>query len=150
MNTVVHDLSDLLSEGTNSEKMQIEESISSATTQDEILDVSSENYFDEHVNEFRRYFIEHREQLEEGQNHGVLLESLQAAAKFLLAYPGISYSGIRVDFDGYVDKEWFLSAENPGDEPVDSAFWGDGDGAMSIKFVSSDATEFALISGPYG
>ena len=32
MNTVVHDLSDFLTEWTNSEKEQIEESISSATT----------------------------------------------------------------------------------------------------------------------
>lgn len=125
-------------------------SVSSAVTQDEILDILSDNDFKEHVNEFRQYLIERREQLEEGENPDVLLESLKAAAMFLLTYPGIGYSGIRVDYEGNVDIEWCLSSENFGEDSDDSAFWGDGDGAMAIKFISADAIEFALLSGPYG
>ncbi len=143
-------LSDYPAEIVKDKVEQVNERVLSLKTQDEILDLLAEYNYGEHINEFRRYLGERGDHIENEENPNIDYESLQAAAKFLLVHSDINYSGLRADSDGHIDIEWCLSSENIEDDPDDSTFWGDGEGAMAIKFISGDAIEFALLSGPYG
>lgn len=99
--------------------------------------------------EYLQGYLERRKaDLEEGEYPGIRLDSLKAAVRFLLLYDDLPYSAIRADFDGYAYHGWFLSSRH-SERHEDDVFWVDGDGQITLRFVTLNLIEFAMISGPW-
>ena len=115
-------------------------------SQEELLDVLDQAGFERQVESFRQHVLDRQDYVEEGGHPDAQLESLKAAAQFLVKY-NPPYSDIEADFEGKIEFEWMLSPKVV--EPdIDQEFWDDGSGYMAIRFVSSKAIEFAMLSGP--
>ena len=129
------------------EKQEALEKIVSAEDQEEVLNLLTERGLSTVVEGFRQYLVRREKSLEEGESPGVNLDSLKAVAQFLVSYD-LPHSAIKADFEGNADLEWFLSSRRKENHP-DDEFWGEGDGQMILRFVSSKAIEFAVLSGPW-
>lgn len=120
--------------------------IDRSKSQEELMSVLDHAGFTEQVESFRQHVLDRQDYVEEGGHPDSKMESLKAAAHFLVKY-NPPYSDIEADFDGNVELEWMLSPEVVGPD-IDQEFWDDGSGYMAIRFVSSSAIEFAMLSGP--
>lgn len=120
--------------------------IQHSETQDELLGILDRIGFSRQVESFRQHVLDRQEYVGESGHPDAKLESLKAVARFLINY-NPPYSDIEADLDGNVEMEWLLSSEG-GKLDIDHEFWGDGSGYMAIRFVSSKAIEFAMLSGP--
>lgn len=129
------------------EKQEALEKIVSAEDQEEVLNLLTERGLSTVVEGFRQYLVRREKSLEEGESPGVNLDSLKAVVQFLVSYD-LPHSAIKADFEGNADLEWFLSSRRKENHP-DDEFWGEGDGQMILRFVSSKAIEFAVLSGPW-
>ena len=121
--------------------------IQHSKNEEEVLRILKGAGFSRHVESFRQNIMDYQEYEEEGEQPGVNLDSLKAVARFLVNHRP-PYSDIDMDADGNVGMEWLLSSSQGGLDP-DAQFWGEGEGYMAIRFVSSKAIEFAMLSGPW-
>ena len=120
--------------------------IDRSKSQEELMVILDRAGFTEQAESFRQHVLDRQDYVEEGGHPGSKLESLKAAVQFLVKY-NPPYSDIEADFEGNVELEWMLSPRVV--EPdIDQGFWDDGSGYMAIRFVSSKAIEFAMLSGP--
>ena len=120
--------------------------IDRSKSQEELMGILDHAGFAKQVESFRQHVLDRQDYVEEGGHPDSKLESLRAAAQFLVRY-NPPYSDIEADFEGNVEFEWMLSPRVV--EPdKDQDFWGDGSGYMAIRFVSSKTIEFAMLSGP--
>ena len=116
--------------------------------QDEVLEVLIESGLEREVEELQKYLEVRDSETEDGECPGIRLDSLKAVSRFLISHEDLPYSAIKADFDGYADLEWFLpSWLQEGEE--DDMFWGEGDGQVVLRFVTSNLVEFAMLSGPW-
>ena len=121
--------------------------IQHAKNEEKVLHIMGRAGFSRQAESFRQDLMDCLENEEEGEHPGVNLDSLKASARFLVNCSP-PYSDLDMDADGNVGMEWLLSPSQAERDP-DAEFWGDGQGYMAIRFVSSKAIEFAMLSGPW-
>ena len=115
--------------------------------QQEVIAVLEEAGLLRQVESFHQHLSDRNDYVRESDHLGARLESLKAASRFLINYDP-PYSDIEADLEGNVEMEWLLSSK-PVKPDIDHDFWGNGSGYMAIRFVSSRAIEFAMLSGPW-
>ena len=133
------------------EREALRERIFAAVTHDEILDILARNGLSRHVEDYHAYLKWRREGLEEGESPGIILQSLQSWAWFLISYAGptsLPYAMIDADHDGCVELEWRLSPVADENDP-DDAYWGNGHGIAVLRFYPSYLNSLSILSGPY-
>lgn len=115
--------------------------------QEEVLAILERAGLLRQVESFHQHLSDRNDYVRESDHPGARLESLKAASRFLINYDP-PYSDIEADLEGNVEMEWLLSSK-PVKPDIDHDFWGNGSGYMAIRFVSSRAIEFAMLSGPW-
>lgn len=121
--------------------------IQQSNSTEEVLLVLKDVGFSRQVESFHQHMLLHQEYEEESNCFYVNLESLKAAASFLVVYAP-PYSDLETNSEGNVEMEWLLSSKQNSWDP-DESFWEEGEGYMAVCFVSLKAIEFALLSGPW-
>ena len=116
--------------------------------EDELLNTLKSGGFSKEAETYRQHLERRKEEFEHCEFTNVKFESLKAVARFLVSHD-LPFSEINADHEGNADLEWLLSSEQEEDDQ-DEDFWGDGDGHMILRFVSSKSIRFAILSGPWG
>ena len=104
-----------------------------------------------HVENYKAYLEWRQEDLEEGESPGVVLQSLQSWAWFLVSYAQpkkLPLARMKADFDGCIELIWRLSPERVSGDP-DNGYWGNGRGIAILKFYPSYLNYLSILSGPY-
>ena len=117
----------------------------------DVLNVLSRNDLVQYVEDYHRY-IEHRQEiLEDGESPGIILQSLQSWAWFLIDFvkpSKIPYAKIDADFDGCIELTWRLSSEKLPHDP-DNEYYGNGRGLVHLTFFPSYLNYLSVFSGAY-
>ena len=130
---------------------ELRQELFEANTYEDVLEILHKNNLDNCVHDYLSYLELRQEDLEDGESPGVILQSLQSWAWFLIdcAEPmGLPYAEFNADFDGCVELEWRLSGESRWEDP-DAKYWGNGKGIAVLRFYPSLLNAFSILSGPY-
>lgn len=119
-----------------------------AETQDEVLAVLKGAGFSKQEKKLRQDLADRKEGLEDGEHPGIRFESLHAVARFMVSNHELSFSSLKVDFSGSADLSWYLSPRQQ-EHDGDDKFWVDGGGQITLRFVTPNLIEFAMLSGPW-
>ena len=133
------------------EREALRERIFATDTHDEVLDILARNGLSRYVEDYNAYLRWRREGLEEGESPGIILQSLQSWAWFLISYAeptSLPYTMIDADHDGCIELEWRLSPDADENDP-DDAYWGNGHGIAVLRFYPSYLNSLSVLSGPY-
>ena len=121
-------------------------------THDELLEFMAANDLEDYVDDYYDYLQDRQDELEEGENPELILQSLQSWAWYLIDYAlpeEIPYVKVRADFDGCVRLVWRLSEELMPNDP-NNEYFGNGKGIISITFYPSLLNYISVMSGAYG
>ena len=121
--------------------------LESSKNQEEVIAILEKAGLFRQVESFRQHVSDRNDYVGESDHPDAKLDSLKAAARFLINYDP-PYSDLEADLEGNVEMEWLLSSVSVKPDS-DHEFWGEGSGYMAIRFVSSRAIEFAMLSGPW-
>ena len=120
-------------------------------THEKVLEVLFQNNFGRYVKDYYAYLNWRQEDLDEGESPGIILQSLQSWAWFLISYAApkkLPFAKVKADFDGCIELVWRLSTEPIQDDP-DNEHWGNGRGIAVLKFFPSYLNSLSILSGPY-
>ena len=134
------------------EQESLRQSVFTTETHDEVLKIMEEHELDQHVEDYHSYLKYRQEDLDEEQSRGIILQSLQSWAWFLLddevRSSRIPYPNITADYFGSIDLIWRLSPEQrPGD--FDSQYYGEGKGVIILRFLPSYLNYLSVLSGAF-
>ena len=115
-----------------------------SSNHEQVLDTLFQVGFEREVSEFHKELGEIEE---DDESSKVCLDSLKAAARFLITYD-VPYSPMEFDNNGDILLEWMLSADKE-EFHEDDMFWGEGDSHFILRFISANLIEFALSSGAW-
>ncbi len=121
-------------------------------THGELLEFMAANDLEDYVDDYYDYLQDRRSELEEGESPGVILQSLQSWAWFLIDYAlpeEIPYVKLRADYAGCVNLVWRLSEESMPDDP-DNEYYGNGKGIIALTFYPSLLNYISVMSGAFG
>ena len=121
-------------------------------THDELLEFMAANDLEDYVDDYYDYIQDRQSELEEGESPGVILQSLQSWAWFLIDYAlpeQIPNVKLRADFAGCVNLVWRLSEESMPDDP-DNEYYGNGRGIITLTFYPSLLNYISVMSGAFG
>ena len=127
------------------------EGLFAARAHEEVLGFLSHHSLQRHVDDYLSYIEWRREDLEEGESPGIILQSLQSWAWFTFDYArpkGLPYTKLKADFDGNARLTWRLS-DKVLHTGADSEYWGNGYGIAVLKFYPSNLNYFSMMSGPF-
>ena len=118
----------------------------------DLLDYMQETGRNQYVENYNEYLKYRRKELDEDESPGIILQSLQSWAWFLIDYAEIAsipYVKISADFFGCVSLVWRLSeASIPND--LDNEYYGNGKGILALTFFPSYLNHITVMSGAYG
>jgi len=132
------------------DRIQLE--IFASETHDEVLNVLSKNGLEKYRQDYVDYLNWRQKELEKDESRGIILQSLQSWAWFLIDYAipnQLPYAKIDADFDGCIDLTWRLS-ENPLPNDPDNEYFGNGRGLIHLTFFPSYLNYLSVFSGAYG
>ena len=132
-------------------RQRLRKRLFAAETHDKVLEILSQNNVGRYVEEYRSYLEWRQEELEEGESPGIILQSLQSWAWFLVSYAvpkKLPFARVKADFDGCIELIWRLSTEPIVDDP-DNEYWGNGRGIVVLRFYPSFLNSLSILSGPY-
>lgn len=118
---------------------------------DKVLEILSRNGLSDHVEDYHAHLQSRQEFLEEGESPGIILQSLQSWAWFLIDFATpkkLPYAEMSADYDGCIELEWRLSEESDPFDPDDD-YWGNGRGIAVLRFYPSYVNSLSILSGPY-
>ena len=118
---------------------------------DKVLEILSKNGLGHYVEDYHAHLQSRQEYLEEDESPGIILQSLQSWAWFLISFAEprkLPYAGMKADYDGCVELVWRLSEESTLYDP-DDEYWGNGRGIAVLKFYPSYLNSLSILSGPY-
>lgn len=118
---------------------------------DKVLEILSKNGLGNHVKDYHAHLQSRQEFSEEGESLGIILQSLQSWAWFLIDYAApkrLPYAEMSADYDGCIELEWRLSQESDPSDPDDD-YWGNGRGIAVLSFYPSYVNSLSILSGPY-
>lgn len=127
------------------------EELFAARTHGEVLSFLKLHDLERPVGDYSNYIKWRQEELEEGESPGIILQSLQSWAWFLVDYAkpkGLPYTKLKADFDGCARLAWRLS-DRWLHSGADSKYWGNGHGIATLKFYPSNLNYFSMLSGPF-
>lgn len=130
---------------------RLRKNLFASETHGEVLEILRQNNLGRHVKDYSAYLNWRKEDLDEGESPGIILQSLQSWAWFLVSYASpkkIPVAKLKADFDGCIELVWRLSSEPIQDDP-DNEYWGNGRGIAVLKFFPSYLNSFSILSGPY-
>ena len=132
-------------------KESLRQEIFASKTQEEVLDVLSENGLEEFRQDYADYLIQRQNDLDEGENPNIFLQSLQSWAWFILDYTelkNLPRAEINADFDGCLEMEWELSFDEIQNDP-ENEFYGNGRGLAVLTFYPASLNHLSILSGAY-
>ena len=122
--------------------------LAQSDTQEDVLAALDSAGYSKQVEQLRQHLVERDTILEDGEHPGIRFESLRAVARFMVSNRDLSFSSIKVDFSGSADLSWYLSPRRQ-EHDGDDMFWIDGGGQITLRFVTANLIEFAMLSGPW-
>ncbi len=132
-------------------KNSVRREIFGAESHNRVIEILLENGMDRFVADYYDHLQARQEELEEDESPGIILQSLQSWAWFLIDFAKpkkLPYAKMSADYDGCINLEWRLSDEyNPIDP--DNAYWGNGRGIAVLRFYPSNVNALSILSGPY-
>ena len=134
-----------------SNKEHLREKVFESKTHDEVLDVLSENGLEECRQDYVDYLAWRQKELEVDESPGIILQSLQSWAWFLLDYAEptrLPYTKIGADFAGCVELIWILSPD-PLLDNSENEYYGNGEGMLLLNFYPSYLNYLSILTGPY-
>ena len=137
--------------------LSTEDELFGTTSHIDVLNMLLWNGQGEIVQKYFKYLDDRSKHLEEGESPGIILQSLQSWAWFLLDYafptemPDIH---VDADWDGCAYFEWSLIGEEVDGDP-DNEYWGSENrtwapGIMTMTFYPNRLVGLGLLSGSYG
>ena len=142
----------LRQETSSPERSALRQEVFNTTTHDEVLDILSRNGLKECAQDYDDYLTWRKEDLEEDESPGIILQSLQSWAWFLLDYvepSNLPYAKLSADFVGCVELTWTLSPESIC-ESLENKYYGNGEGILLLSFYPSYLNYLSILTGPYG
>ena len=130
----------------------LKDEIQDTETHDEVLDIMLERDLGHYVDDYHNYLAWRQENLEEDESPGIVLQSLQSWAFFLISFAepnNLPYSKITADDVGCIDLIWEISP-NPIPFDMDNEYYGNGEGIAMLKFYPSYLNHLTILSGGYG
>ena len=130
----------------------LREKIQSTKTHDEVLDILSDHDLGHYVCDYHDYLAWRQENLEEDESLGIVLQSLQSWAFFLINFAepnNLPYAKITADDVGCIDLMWEISP-SPIPFDLDNEYYGNGEGIAMLKFYPSYLNHLTILSGAYG
>lgn len=130
----------------------LREMIQNTETDDEVLDILLDHNLDNYVCDYHSYLAWRQENLEEDERPGIVLQSLQSWAFFLISFSepnNLPYAKITADDVGCIDLIWEISP-NPIPFDMDNEYYGNGEGIAMLKFYPSYLNHLTILSGAYG
>ena len=144
---------ELLRQETSSpERSFLRQEVFNTTTHDGVLDILSRNGLKECAEDYDDYLTWRKQDLEEDESPGIILQSLQSWAWFLLDYvdpSNLPYARVSADFVGCVELTWTLSPESIS-ESLENRYYGNGEGILLLSFYPSYLNYLSILTGPYG
>ena len=122
--------------------------LAQSDSHDDVLAALDSAGYSKQVEQLRHHLVERDAILEDGEQPGIRFESLQAVARFMVSNRDLPFSSIKVDFSGSADLSWYLSPRRQ-EHDGDDMFWIDGGGQITLRFVTPNLIEFAMLSGPW-
>ena len=117
----------------------LREKIQNTETHDEVLDILLDHNLGHYVCDYHNYLAWRQENLEEDESPGIVLQSLQSWAFFLINFSepnNLPYAKITADDVGCIDLMWEISP-NPILFDLDNEYYGNGEGIAMLKFYPS-------------
>lgn len=142
----------LLSGETDSEAEHLESFIFDTRTHDSVLDVLRSRNLGYYVEDYYTYLKYRKEDIEGDESPGIILQSLQSWAWFLIDYSEpneLPYVKITADYFGCVDLIWRLSPDSTSNDP-DNEYYGPGKGLIVLRFLPSYLNYLSIMSGVLG
>lgn len=121
-------------------------------THEELLEFMAANDLYDYVDDYYDYLQARQSELEEGESPGIIFQSLQSWAWFLIDYAlpeMLPVVKIRADFFGCVELTWRLSPEQI-DYDSDNCHYGERKGIIVLTFYPSSLNYISIMSGAYG
>lgn len=119
---------------------------------EELLEFMARNDLEDYVDDYYDYLQDRQAELEEDESPGIILQSLQSWAWFLIDYAlpeEIPRVKLRADFVGCVRLVWRLSEDYIPNDP-DNEYYGNGKGIISITFYPSFLNYISVMTGAFG
>ena len=133
------------------ERENLRQKLFATESHDEVLEILTQNDLERFVADYQVYLEQRQETRDEDERPGIILQSLQSWAWFLISYAapmGLPYTMVDADIDGCIELEWRLSDEPIEDDP-DNEYWGNGEGIALLRFYPSHMNALSILSGPY-
>ncbi len=121
-------------------------------THEELLEFMAANDLEDYVDDYYDCLQDRQAELEEDESPGIILQSLQSWAWFLIDYAlpeEIPRVKLRADYVGCVRLVWRLSEDSITNDP-DNEYYGNGKGIISLTFYPSFLNYISVMTGAFG